>query len=274
MQWQQGNTQAALEAYQQSLTVSKRLAQDDPNNAQAQRDLAGSYFKIGEVHRTAEDWETALQSYQLALPIAERLAFLDTSNQQAQQDWGVVLGRVVEMLNRQGRSEEALAIYDHLIEKDTSFLLTRAALHYSLGHQEAFQQDVQRFEEGMEPQAAAETLNSLGWQWAETYGLYPLASELLTRAVQLAPDQPHILDSLGWVLYKLDKLAESLSYLHQAYARLDETVSPESATEIGLHVGDVLWASGEQVEAKQVWEEMLKKYPENEVLRERVKQAE
>jgi tetratricopeptide (TPR) repeat protein len=274
VQGQQGNTQAALEAYQQSLTIRVRLAQDDPNNAQAQRDLWLSYSKIGEVSRTTEDWEAALQSYQLALPIAEPLAFLDTSNQQAQQDLGYVLGRVVELLNRQGRSEEALAIYDRLIEKDATYLLTRAALHYSLGHLEAFKQDVLQFEEGVTPQEAAETLNSLGWEWAETYGLYPLAFELLTRAVQLAPDQPHILDSLGWVLYKMDKLTESLSYLRQAYARLDETISEELAVEIGLHVGEVLGASGEQGEAQQVWEEMLKKYPENEELRERVKQAE
>ncbi len=81
-----GNTEKALQAYQQSLDIFQQLAGADPNNAQAQRDLWFSYYKLGQVQEALHKPAAALSLYQKALAIAEVLAAQDTHNQQAQND--------------------------------------------------------------------------------------------------------------------------------------------------------------------------------------------
>jgi len=83
---QLGNTQAALQAYQQSLDLHQKLAQDDPTNVHAQRDLSVSYYKLGTIQDKLQKPALAHSFYQQALAIAEVLAKKDTANAQAQQD--------------------------------------------------------------------------------------------------------------------------------------------------------------------------------------------
>jgi tetratricopeptide (TPR) repeat protein len=103
--------------------------------------------------------------------------------------------------------------------------------------------------------------NALGYSLADRNVRLPEARSLVKKALELSPSEPFITDSLAWVEFRLGNLAESLRLLRSAYkARPD--------AEIAAHLGEVLWASGEREEAKQVWREGRSRDALNEVLRQ------
>jgi tetratricopeptide (TPR) repeat protein len=100
----------------------------------------------------------------------------------------------------------------------------------------------------------ANALNALGYTLADRGDRLDEAKQLLDRAIELKPDDPAVLDSYGWLQYRLGKPREALKYLGKAY---DLVPDPE----IGAHFGEVLWEAGQRQEAKRVWREALKKDP-------------
>jgi tetratricopeptide (TPR) repeat protein len=109
--------------------------------------------------------------------------------------------------------------------------------------------------------ANAHAYNALGYSLAERKVRLPEARALILRALELSPGDPFITDSLGWVEYRLGNLDEALRLLRLAWqARPD--------TEIGAHLGEVLWARGLQDEARRIWREAQARDKGNDVLRE------
>ena len=90
------------------------------------------------------------------------------------------------------------------------------------------------------------------------------ARELIRRAIELKPNEPAIIDSLGWLHYRLGDLDASLKQLRRAYEKQTEP-------DIAAHLGEVLWVKGERDEARRIWEEGRKKDPKNKVLLETIK---
>ena len=106
--------------------------------------------------------------------------------------------------------------------------------------------------------------NALGYSLADRRQRLPEARELIRRALELAPGDPFITDSLGWVEFRIGNREEALRHLEAAWrARPD--------TEIGAHLGEVLWVMGERAEADRVWKEALETSPENETLIKTIK---
>jgi tetratricopeptide (TPR) repeat protein len=103
--------------------------------------------------------------------------------------------------------------------------------------------------------------NALGYSLAERNQRLPEARALIAKAVELAPNDPFIADSLGWVEFRLGNHAQALLHLKRAYASRPDT-------EIAAHLGEVLWATGERDEARRIWREGRSRDAENEVLRE------
>ena len=103
--------------------------------------------------------------------------------------------------------------------------------------------------------------NALGYSLADRSLRLPEARLLIQRALALAPGDPFITDSLGWAEFRLGNLEEALRLLRSAYG-----VRPD--TEIGAHLGEVLWAAGQRDEAKRIWREVGTRDKANEVLRE------
>lgn len=103
--------------------------------------------------------------------------------------------------------------------------------------------------------------NALGYSFADRNVRLPEAKELIEHALKLAPGEPVIVDSLGWVEFRLGNLAEAARLLRQAH-----TGRPDA--EIAAHLGEVLWASGAQDEARRVLAEAAQHDPANEALRE------
>ena len=112
----QGDAQGALEAYLQSLVISKALARADPSSALAQRDLSVSLTKVGNIKAAQGDAQGALAVYQLSLSIAEALAKADLSNAQAQRDVSVSLNKVGDIKAAQGDAQGALAVYRRMLD--------------------------------------------------------------------------------------------------------------------------------------------------------------
>jgi tetratricopeptide (TPR) repeat protein len=105
----------------------------------------------------------------------------------------------------------------------------------------------------------AHAYNALGYSFAERNQRLPEARELIEKALQLAPDDSFIIDSMGWVLYRMGNLKDSLGYLRRAFAGRPDP-------EIAAHLGEVLWALGERAEAERVWGDATRETPENETL--------
>jgi tetratricopeptide (TPR) repeat protein len=103
--------------------------------------------------------------------------------------------------------------------------------------------------------------NALGYSLADRGQRLEEARALIVKALSLAPGDPFITDSLGWVEFRLGRNEEALRLLREAYrARPD--------TEIAAHLGEVLWVMGRQDEARQIWREGRARDASNEVLRE------
>ena len=105
----------------------------------------------------------------------------------------------------------------------------------------------------------AHAYNALGYSFAERNTRLPEAKKLIERALELAPEDYFIVDSLGWLLYREGDLKGAAAQLRRAY-------SGRSDAEIGAHLGEVLWALGERDEANRIWQESLKSSPDNETL--------
>jgi len=103
--------------------------------------------------------------------------------------------------------------------------------------------------------------NALGYSLADRGLRLEEARALIAKALELAPGDPFITDSLGWVEFRLGRHEEALRLLREAYRSRPDT-------EIAAHLGEVLWVIGRQDEARQVWREGRARDASNEVLRE------
>ena len=105
----------------------------------------------------------------------------------------------------------------------------------------------------------AHAYNALGYTFADRNQRIEEAHGLIETALKLAPEDPFIMDSMGWVLYRMGRGQEGLGYLQKAFK-----LRPDA--EIAAHLGEVLWALGERDQAKEIWDRALKAFPNNEAL--------
>ena len=101
--------------------------------------------------------------------------------------------------------------------------------------------------------------NALGYSWAERNVRLEEARKLIAKALELAPQDPFILDSMGWVMFRLGQPKAALVNLEEAYRQRPDP-------EIAAHMGEVLWSLGRRGEAQKIWREARKQFPDNEVL--------
>ncbi|MGF6243136.1 MULTISPECIES: tetratricopeptide repeat protein [Paraburkholderia] len=101
--------------------------------------------------------------------------------------------------------------------------------------------------------------NALGYSLADRGVRLQEADKLIQKASSLAPDDAFIMDSVGWVKYRLGDTPDALKLLRKAY-----DLQPNA--EIGAHLGEVLWKSGAQDQARDAWREARKLEPDNDTL--------
>jgi tetratricopeptide (TPR) repeat protein len=102
--------------------------------------------------------------------------------------------------------------------------------------------------------------NALGYSLAERNVRLKEAFELIDKAMKMAPGDPFIMDSMGWVQYRMGNLNEAETQLRRAYELRKDP-------EIAVHLGEVLWKKGEKSAAQKLWREARAKDPHNDALR-------
>lgn len=98
-------------------------------------------------------------------------------------------------------------------------------------------------------------LNGLGYLLTIRTSRYDEAYTLIKQALSLSPNDAAIIDSMGWVLFKMGRIEEAITYLQQAY---EQYPTPE----VAAHLGEALWANNEQDAAKAIWQENLDQHPD------------
>ncbi len=110
----------------------------------------------------------------------------------------------------------------------------------------------------------AHSYNALGYALADRNQRLPEALKLITRALEISPQDPFIMDSMGWVKYRMGDRTAAIDYLSKAYAKRPET-------DIAAHLGEVLWVQGQRDEALKIFRAGAAKEPQNPVLLETVR---
>ena len=106
----------------------------------------------------------------------------------------------------------------------------------------------------------AHAYNALGYSFADRNVNLDEARTLVDKAHALAPDDPAILDSMGWVAFRQARLTAAEGYLRRAIEKFQDG-------EIAAHLGEVLWAQGRKDDARAVWQKQLAAQPDSDILR-------
>lgn len=96
-------------------------------------------------------------------------------------------------------------------------------------------------------------LNALGYTLADRTARHEEALGYIQQALAIAPDKAFILDSMGWVLYKMGQPEKALDYLRKAYAQLRDP-------EVAAHLGEVLWVIGKKEQANNIWRQAQREF--------------
>jgi tetratricopeptide (TPR) repeat protein len=136
-------------------------------------------------------------------------------------------------------------------------LYTRALIAQHLNKLDVLEKDLKQLL-AKDPKNA-EALNALGYSLLDDPNRYAEAEHYLQQAIQLRPEEAVIIDSYGWLQFKLGRPQIALDYLQRAYAK-----QPEN--EIAAHIAEVLWSLGRKTEAKKLFDKAIKNAPEDEYL--------
>ncbi len=164
------------------------------------------------------------------------------------------------MLQNAGLAAEAVDVLTAGLEQypgDTDLLYSRALAADAAGDASMLVDDLEALI-AVEPDNA-HALNALGYHFADSNVELERAEELLVKANRLLPNDPAIMDSLGWLRYRQGKLPEAIELLESAYQLFPDA-------EIAAHLGEVLWLNGNEQEARRFVDNALSKSPEDDRL--------
>ena len=166
------------------------------------------------------------------------------------------------LLNSDDQHKESLSVLSDGLSRypdDASLLYARALVAERLDKREMFEADLQKVITAQPDNGYA--LNALGYFLVDRNERLDEAEKYLTRAIELQPSDPAIIDSVGWLYYRQKRYDEAIEMLRKAYDILPDA-------EIAAHLGEVLWVTGDEASATQVWEEALQTSPDDDVLNE------
>jgi Flp pilus assembly protein TadD len=226
--------------------------------------------------KAAEAYLARVDSPQRALEVQTRRATLLARQGKVQQARELVR-KVPETSPADGRAKlvaEAQVLREVKQWRDAYEVLAQAGARYPddpelIYEQAMMAEKLERLDEmerllrrviALKPDGA-QAYNALGYSLADRRQRLPEARTLIAKALELAPGDPFITDSMGWVEYRLGNHDEALRLLKKAYAARPDT-------EIAAHLGEVLWSFGQRDEARKVWQEAKGRDAANDVLRE------
>ncbi|MAA73364.1 MAG: hypothetical protein CMN28_01485 [Salinisphaeraceae bacterium] len=169
-----------------------------------------------------------------------------------------------EMLLDANDYDEAEAVYDQALSKapdDADLLYGRSLVRERQGEIDSAIADLRTIlaNDPDSPRA----LNALGYLLSNHTDRYQEALGYIERALEAEPDDPAVIDSMGWIQYRMGDLESARAYLERAYSELNDP-------EVAAHLGEVLWKMGETAEAERIWRESLLENPDHPVLNETI----
>lgn len=252
---------------------------------ESNRALAQAYLSLAQIaeqrkdYKLAESWLAKISSPEDLVRTQSRRAgilarqgkineareLIRNLPERSPADARVKLASEVQLLRDNKLYQQA---YDLLAEatlrdpQDYDLLYDQATLAEKLGRPEEMERILRRIM--TEKPEYHHAYNALGYSFADRNVRLGEARQLIMKALEFAPDDPFITDSLGWVEFRDGNTSEALRVLQKAYrARPD--------AEIAAHLGEVLWSSGQREQALSVWREGLQLNAENETLVETLK---
>tara|TARA_Y100000385_G_scaffold43564_2_gene40413 strand:+ start:5012 stop:6787 length:1776 start_codon:yes stop_codon:yes gene_type:complete len=170
-----------------------------------------------------------------------------------------------QLLSERGHEAEFFELLEMVIQKqpeNVELLYFRAMTGQSLGRLDVLEQDLLRVIE-IDP-GNADAMNALGYTLADQTDRHDEALVLIERALEIKPNEAAFIDSLGWVQYRLENYKDAVTNLRKALSLFDND-------EVAAHLGEVLWVSGEQQEARNVWQKALDARPDSDILKRVIK---
>ncbi|WP_296265640.1 tetratricopeptide repeat protein [Pseudomonas sp. UBA6562] len=244
-----------------------------------------AHLNLGRIREQRNDPQAALREYALVAPGPDYLAA-----QLRQADILVANGRAREASRllaeaREAQPDSAIQLYlieseaysnndktaqaDQVLHQaiqrypdDLNLLYSRAMLAEKRNDLAQMEKDLRAIL-AREPENAM-ALNALGYTLADRTTRFDEAKRLIEKALSITPEDPAVLDSLGWVNYRMGNLDDAERALRKAYERLSDP-------EVAAHLGEVLWANGKRREARQVWNQGLENSSDSTVLRQTIR---
>lgn len=172
----------------------------------------------------------------------------------------LVIQTEASLLNQAKRYQDAYQLLEKAVKNlpnNPDLMYDHALSAERVGKFEVMEQALYKIIK-MKPESAA-AYNALGYSYADRNIKLMEAKNLIETAVKLAPDDHYILDSLGWVYYRMGDLQHANERLRDAYAIHQDP-------EIAAHLAEVLWKQGQRDEAQRILNSALQAHPDNEVL--------
>lgn len=261
-----------LEAAKQSLNSLLRLQQLTDE----------AHYYLGRIAQQQDQWDQALTHFKTMTGGREYLAAQSAIVQTylKNQDATAAINHIqqqrindpdnqqayflmeVEILNRTEQYEASLQVLNNALTAyadNTDLRYSRAMVSEKLGDLSLLEKDLGYIID-KEPENAT-ALNALGYTLADHSARLDEALVLIEKARALSPHDPAILDSLGWVYFRIGRTQEALEILNQAYQ-----VFPDA--EVAAHLGEVLWSLGQHKQAKLIWQQGLESKPNSEIILE------
>lgn len=266
-------------------SLQRYVAQTEPGFAgkdETPRGLVQAYLLLAELAEQTQQYDAALQyltkikSPQDTVRIqvrrasilarqgqidAARLLLRNLPESEA-DDARMKLNAEIQLLRDNKRMEEAYQLLGEAVArypKDTDLMYDKAMVAEKLGQTE----EMERLLRGViatKPDAH-QAYNALGYSLADRNVRLPEAIVLIKKALEFAPNDPYIVDSLAWAEFRSGRAAEALHLLQQAFA-----AKPDA--EIAAHLGEVLWTLGQHSQAEAIWKKGMGLNADNETLLE------
>ncbi len=249
------------------------------------RDANAVRYTLGQIAEEQKEWARAIEWYkpvlrgELALPARMRTANAIARQGKLEEARAYLRGLATtnetqrvqllmaesQLLREANLNQEAFDLLGQALQKspDQPDLLYDIALTAEkLDRFDVLESSLKRLIQVKPDHAHA--YNALGYSFAERNVRLPEAKQLIEKALEISPEDFFIVDSLGWVLYRMGDLRSAAAQLRRAWEG-----RPDG--EIGAHLGEVLWELGQRDEARRVWQEAQKASPENDTLQKTLK---
>ncbi|WP_444943675.1 tetratricopeptide repeat protein [Microbulbifer sp. ZKSA006] len=245
-----------------------------------QQHESAAHFYLGGIAEKSGDFSSAVKHFRQVGPGSdyveaitrgtELLASLGRHN--SNREWFATLRKKhpsqeehfylmeVELLRKSGEADAALQRIEEALKINGGsgrLIYTRALLHDELGNTQQFEEDLRILLERDPNNATA--LNALGYKLIDDKSRHAEAYRLISRALELEPEDPAIIDSMGWIEYRLGNYAAAEKYLRQAMDK-----HPDH--EIAAHLGEVLWVQGDREAALRIWRRGLLLNPHSKLI--------